>query len=109
MTVTELPAVRAAQASSSRELKQSLIDKGVAREGVSITDAEGNEIGKLTSGGHSPSLNKSIAMGYILAEYSAADTDVFLDVRGRKLKAVVTKLPFIEAKTKSATPKGKAA
>ncbi len=94
---------------SRKRVGITLIDKGVAREGVSITDADGNEIGKLTSGGHSPSLNKSIAMGYVLAEYSAADTDVFLDVRGRKLKAVVTKLPFIEAKTKSATPKGKAA
>lgn len=87
---------------SRKRVALALIDKGIAREGVKILNADGAEIGALTSGGHSPSLNKAIAMGYVLSEYSAADTEVFLDVRGRKLKAVIAKLPFVEAKTKSA-------
>ncbi len=87
-----------------------LIDKGIAREGVKILNADGDEVGALTSGGHSPSLNKAIAMGYILSDYSAADTEIFLDVRGRKLKAIIAPLPFVSAKTKSNKPNtGKAA
>jgi aminomethyltransferase len=88
----------------------SLVDKGIAREGVKILNAAGDEIGALTSGGHSPSLNKAIAMGYVLSDYSAADTEIFLDVRGRKLKATIAPLPFVSAKTKSNKPNtGKAA
>ena len=78
-----------------------LIDKGIAREGVTVLNSSGEEIGKVTSGGHSPSLNKAIAMGYVLSEYSALETDVLLDVRGRKIKASIVKLPFVEAKTKT--------
>tara|TARA_R110002124_G_scaffold64985_2_gene177407 strand:+ start:207981 stop:209093 length:1113 start_codon:yes stop_codon:yes gene_type:complete len=78
-----------------------LIDKGIAREGVKILNADGEEVGIVTSGGHSPTLNKAIAMGYVLSEYSAPETILFLEVRGRKLKAAITPLPFVKASTKS--------
>jgi aminomethyltransferase len=86
---------------SRKRVGVSLIDKGIAREGVKILNADDEEIGALTSGGHSPSLNKAIAMGYVLSDYSAADTEIFLDVRGRKLKAAIAPLPFVSAKTKN--------
>lgn len=90
-----------------------LIDKGIAREDVRILNEEGEEIGIVTSGGHSPTLNKAIAMGYVLSDYSAIDTQVYLQVRSRTLKAAIVPLPFVKASTKSnktkTTNSGKAA
>lgn len=88
-----------------------LVDRGVAREGVTILNTNEEKIGTLTSGGHSPTLNKSIAMGYVLSDYTAPNTEILLDVRGRKLKALIKALPFVEAKTKTGKVKntGKAA
>src|SRR5690554_7437430 len=45
-----------------------LIDKGVPRQGYPILNAEGEEIGRVTSGTMSPSLNKAIGMGYVPVE-----------------------------------------
>ncbi|MYL23987.1 glycine cleavage system aminomethyltransferase GcvT [Halomonas alkaliantarctica] len=65
------------------------------REGASLVDADGNEIGKVTSGGFGPSLGKPVAMGYVEREYEAIDTQVYAQVRGKKLPMVVTKTPFV--------------
>lgn len=78
-----------------------LIDRGVAREGTEILDTDKNKIGVMTSGGHSPTLKASIGMGYVTPENAKAGTEIFVDVRGRQLKAEVTKLPFVEAGTKT--------
>ena len=67
--------------------------RGIARHGHSIT-AGGEEIGVVTSGTHSPTLGKAIAMGYIDVEYADVGTAVQIDVRGRMVDAVVVPLPF---------------
>ena len=42
----------------------------------------------------SPSLQKSIGMGYVNSKYSKIDTDIYIEIRNKKIKAQVTKLPF---------------
>lgn len=71
-----------------------MIDKGIPRHHYEIKDAAGNKIGYVTSGTQSPSLQKAIGMGYVDIAHSALDTEIFIAVRDKLLKAVVVKLPF---------------
>lgn len=76
-----------------------LVVKGApAREGVQLVDADGNDIGKITSGCPSPSMKANIAMGYVKTGHHKSGTTVFAMVRGKKREAVVTKMPFIPSK-----------
>lgn len=73
-----------------------LIDgKAPVREGAEIVNAEGKMIGRVTSGGFSPSLAAPIAMGYVDAAHSALGSEVFAMVRDKPRKMVVTKMPFV--------------
>ncbi|MBR7026167.1 MAG: glycine cleavage system aminomethyltransferase GcvT [Bacteroidales bacterium] len=71
-----------------------LVDKGIARHGYDICDAEGAVIGHVTSGTMGPSVKKAIGLGYVDAAHKAVDSEIFISVRGRLLKAKVVKLPF---------------
>ena len=71
-----------------------LVDRGVPRQGYDICDANGNKIGHVTSGTMSPSLNKAIGMGYVTKDLSKAGTEIYIAVRKKLLKAVVTRPPF---------------
>lgn len=71
-----------------------MIDRGIPRHGYSLTDMEGNVIGNVTSGTMSPIRKIGIGMGYVKTEFSKPGTEICLDNRGRKLKAVVVKPPF---------------
>lgn len=82
-----------------------LIDKGVAREGAELRNEADEVIGTLTSGGHSPSLGKSIGQGYVKADYAEAGTKIFVHVRGRNIAAEISPLPHVPASTKSAKKK----
>jgi len=79
-----------------------LLDKGVAREGCGIFSKEGEKIGHLTSGGFSPTLQEAIGQGYVAVTEADAGTIVFIDVRGKHLKAEVAEMPFVTPKVKSA-------
>lgn len=72
-----------------------MIDRGIPRHDYLIKDAAGNSIGKVTSGTQSPVLNIGIGLGYVTPELARVGSEIFIDVRGRSLKAVVVKLPFI--------------
>ena len=74
-----------------------IIDRGVLREHQDIY-LNGELIGHTTSGTYSPLLETSIAMALIPVKYSALDTVVEVDVRGRRLKAKVIRLPFYTKK-----------
>ena len=65
-----------------------------AREGAEIY-ANDTLIGKLTSGGFSPSLQMPIGMGYVAAAYATPGTKLEIDVRGKRLSATVTPMPFV--------------
>ncbi|MEM0057064.1 MAG: glycine cleavage system aminomethyltransferase GcvT [Candidatus Geothermarchaeota archaeon] len=71
-----------------------LVEKGVPRRGCKIYSVDGLEIGFLTSGSYSPMLKCGIGMGYVKVEYSVAGTDVYVDLRGKLIKGVVSSLPF---------------
>lgn len=72
-----------------------MIDKGVPRHGYDIVDAEGNVIGHVTSGTMSPMLKIGVGLGYVKTEFSKKDTEIYIAVRDRRLKAVVAKTPFV--------------
>jgi aminomethyltransferase len=65
------------------------------REGALILDGEGNELGKITSGGFSPSLQRPIAMGYVATPFSEVGTALKLEQRGKLFDARVTQMPFV--------------
>ena len=71
-----------------------LVDRGIPRHGYKLVNAEGEEIGEVTSGTMSPTRKIGIGMGYVVKAYTAIDSEIFIDVRGRKLKAKVVKAPF---------------
>jgi aminomethyltransferase len=71
-----------------------MIDKGIPRHNYEIKDADGNKIGHVTSGTQSPSLQKAIGMGYVTVEKAAIDSEIFIAVRDKKLKAKIVKMPF---------------
>lgn len=73
-----------------------LVDgKAPVREGAEIVDAGGKRVGRVTSGGFSPTLAAPIAMGYVNAAFSALGSEVFAMVRGKPRKMVVSKMPFV--------------
>ena len=77
-----------------------VVDGAPAREGAEIVDVEraDERIGHVTSGCPSPSLGKNIAMGYVRDGYHKAGTEVGVLVRGKRRRALVTKMPFVPSK-----------
>lgn len=71
-----------------------MVDKGIPRQHYPIIDAEGREIGEVTSGTMSPSLKKAIGLGYVVKDFSKVGTEIYIQVRGKNLKAQVVKIPF---------------
>jgi len=71
--------------------------KRIARQGFEVFH-EGKKVGAVTSGTWSPVLEKSIAMAYLPAALRQEGTAVEVDVRGRREKASVVKLPFYRRK-----------
>ena len=85
-----------------------LTDKGVARDGAEIRNVDDQVVGVLTSGGHSPTLKQSVGMGYVQTDLAKQGQELFVNVRGRNIAAVVADLPFVPAKTKAANKKAAA-
>lgn len=71
-----------------------MVDRGIPRHGYKLADADGNEIGHVTSGTMSPTRKIGIGLGYVQTVFSKPGTEIYLDNRGRKLKAQVVKPPF---------------
>jgi aminomethyltransferase len=65
------------------------------REGALVLDGEGNEVGRITSGGHSPSLGRPIAMGYVATPLAEIGTELKLEQRGKLFEARVAAMPFV--------------
>ena len=79
---------------TTRRVGLSLEGRLPAREGAEIYAGD-LLVGKITSGGFSPTLQAPIAMGYVETPYSVVGTPLEIDVRGKRLKAIVTKMPFV--------------
>ncbi len=72
-----------------------MIDRGIPRHDYPIVDANGKEIGVVTSGTMSPSLSKGIGMGYVPTELSKPDSEILVQIRNKQVKAKVVKMPFL--------------
>ncbi|HJT75157.1 MAG TPA: glycine cleavage system aminomethyltransferase GcvT [Chitinophaga sp.] len=72
-----------------------MIDKGIPRHDYEIKDASGQVIGKVTSGTQSPSLQKAIGLGYVKTAFATQDSEIYIAVRDKALKAKVVKVPFL--------------
>ena len=71
-----------------------MIDRGIPRHDYPILDSNGNVIGKVTSGTMSPSMKFGIGLGYVTREFSALESEIFIQIREKGVKAKVVKLPF---------------
>jgi aminomethyltransferase len=71
-----------------------MVARGIPRHGYALLDAEGEPMGVVTSGTMSPTRKIGIGLGYVKPEFSKVGTEIGIDMRGRKLKAVVVKPPF---------------
>lgn len=73
-----------------------MLEKAIPRAHYEIVNAEGEQIGEVTSGTMSPSLGKGIGLGYVQTEFSKPGTEVFVRVRNKDMKGQVVKLPFVK-------------
>lgn len=71
-----------------------MIDRGIPRHDYRVLDANGNVIGKVTSGTQGPSVKKAIGLAYVSTEFTAVDTEIFIEIREKGIKAKVVKFPF---------------
>ena len=81
-------------------LKKKLIgfkmkDRGIPRQGYEMKSANGQKIGYVTSGTHSPTLDEPIGIAYVETSFSAEGSELFVDIRGKLVKACVVKTPFV--------------
>lgn len=74
-----------------------MIDRGIPRHDYPILDAEGTVIGKVTSGTMSPSMKLAIGLGYVTVDHSKLESEIFIEIREKGVKAKVVKLPFYKA------------
>jgi len=71
------------------------VEGAPARENTTIFDLHGTGVGRITSGGFSPSLNRAIALGFVTPGHEAPGTQLQVEVRGKLQPATVTTLPFV--------------
>ena len=74
-----------------------MIDRGIPRHDYPILDAAGTIIGKVTSGTMSPSMKLGIGLGYVTVDHCKLDSEIFIEIREKGVKAKVVKLPFYKA------------
>lgn len=73
--------------------------KAIARNGYALVDRSGQTIGRVTSGSHSPTLQRSIGMGYVASEHAQPGTEIFLNIRNQQVSARVQRMPFLTPTT----------
>ena len=71
-----------------------MVDRGIPRHDYEIANAEGNVVGIVTSGTQSPSLGIAIGLGYVPTTLSTVDSEIYIRIRNKDVKAKVVKLPF---------------
>jgi aminomethyltransferase len=82
-----------------------MVERGIARDGYRCVDENGNEIGVVTSGSPSPTLGKNIALAYVPPSVTSLGTEIFVEIRGQKVKAVVVGTPFYKRVRKASAVK----
>jgi len=75
-----------------------VMDRAIARQGFRLLDMDGQVVGRVTSGTPSPSLGENIGIAYIDNHLANVGNEFFIEIRARKIKAVVVKTPFVKPK-----------
>lgn len=73
-----------------------MIDRGIPRQHYEIVDASGNTVGEVTSGTMSPVLKQGIGMGYLAKGFWKPDTEIFIRIRNKNLRAKIVNTPFVK-------------
>ena len=81
------------EGTSNRLVGFKLMERGIPRHGYAIVDG-GKSIGEVSSGGHSPTLDRGIGLGYVPPSYSSPGSRLQIDIRGKAVDAEVVTLPF---------------
>lgn len=71
-----------------------MVERGIPRHDYEIADAEGNVVGIVTSGTQSPSMGIAIGMGYVPTALATPDSEIYIRIRNKDIKAKVVKMPF---------------
>jgi aminomethyltransferase len=71
-----------------------MVERGIPRHDYEICDANGTVVGIVTSGTQSPSLGIAIGMGYVPTALATPDSEIFIRIRNKDIKAKVVKMPF---------------
>ena len=71
-----------------------MVERGIPRHDYEIADADGNVVGIVTSGTQSPSLGIAIGMGYVPTALATPDSEIYIRIRNKDIKAKVVKMPF---------------
>jgi aminomethyltransferase len=74
-------------------------DRLIPRHGMAVFDGD-REVGEVTSGTFSPTLRQGIALAYVLPDVAAKDTELQVDVRGKRGSVTVTRPPFVQSSPK---------
>ena len=77
-----------------------MIDRAIARHGHLVMQGD-QQVGFVTSGTQTPFLKKAIGMAYVPMHMTAPGTELELDIRGRRAKAIVVELPVLQATPKT--------
>ena len=72
-----------------------MLERGIPRQAYEIKTADGQKIGYVTSGTHSPTLDEPIGIAYVDSSATAEGAQIFVDIRGKLVKAQVVKTPFV--------------
>ena len=80
-----------------------MLDRGIARHDHEVY-AGADRVGRVTSGTQTPYLEKAIGMAYVPVELAASDTELSIDVRGRRLRARVVRMPFYRRPRREPAP-----
>lgn len=71
-----------------------MIDRGIPRQDYEVCDADGNVIGVVRSGTQGPSIQKAVGTAWVKTEFSKLNTEIFIKIREKLVKAMVVKMPF---------------
>ncbi len=91
----EIFAAQKANGVSQKIVGFEMIDRGIPRNGYEVCDAEGNVIGMVRSGSPSPSTGKNIGTALVKKDFSKKDTEIYIKIRNKLIKAIVVKMPFL--------------
>ncbi|MDE3147954.1 MAG: glycine cleavage system aminomethyltransferase GcvT [Acidobacteriota bacterium] len=89
-----LLAVQGAGGSKRRLVGLEMVERGIGRDGYGVLSLEGEAIGQITSGSPAPFLKTNIALALVPTAVAEAGSDVLVDVRGNRVRAKQTALPF---------------